>query len=151
VVAAVEQVQRLRGRSAKLSTILIVDDDPSTRFVMRIILERDGHEIVEADHGQKALELIGPDPLPDVVTTDVRMPVLNGVELIRRLRSEPRTAAIPIIVVSSDPDAVHGLRAAGLVDAILTKPFDAAQFTECVRYAAQNTMNESTLTQGTGA
>lgn len=126
-----------------MSTVLIVDDDPSTRYVMRMILERDGHEIVEADHGEKALELIGPDPLPDIVTTDLSMPVLDGVELIRRLRSEPRTAAIPIIVVSSNADVGQGLRAAGLVDAILTKPFDAAKFTECVRYVAQGTMNEA--------
>jgi len=55
------------------------------------------------------------------------MPVLDGVELIRRLRSEPRTAAIPIIAVSSNRDAVQGLHAVGLVDAIGTKPFDAAQ------------------------
>ena len=119
-----------------MSTVLIVDDDPSTRLVMRMILERDGHEIVEAGHGEKALELIQPDRLPDIVTTDLTMPVLGGMELIRRLRSEPSTAAIPIIVVSSDTDVLRDLRAAGLVDAIVAKPFDASTFTECVRVVA---------------
>jgi CheY-like chemotaxis protein len=126
-----------------LSTILVVDDDPSTRFVLRMILERDGHEIVEADHGGQALELIGPDRLPDLVMTDVRMPVLDGVELIHRLRSEPSTADIPIIVVSSNLDRVHDLHAAGLVDAMVTKPFDAAKFTECVRSIAKSPTDQA--------
>lgn len=124
-----------------MSTVLIVDDDPSTRLVMRMILERDGHEIVEAGHGEKALELIQPDRLPDIVTTDLRMPVLGGMELIRRLRSEPSTAAIPIIVVSSDTDVLRDLRAAGLVEAIVAKPFDASTFTECVRVVAKSPVN----------
>ena len=108
---------------------------------MRMILERDGHEIVEAGHGENALELIQPSRLPDIVTTDLRMPVLGGMELIRRLRSEPRTATIPIIVVSSDTDALRDLRATGLVDAIVAKPFDAGKFTECVRVVAKSPVN----------
>jgi len=133
------------GDAYTLSTVLIVDDDPSTRLVMRMILERDGHEIVEAGHGENALELIQPSRLPDIVTTDLRMPVLGGMELIRRLRSEPHTATIPIIVVSSDTDALRDLRATGLVDAIVAKPFDAGKFTECVRVVAKSPA------RGTGA
>jgi len=129
------------GDAYTLSTVLIVDDDPSTRLVMRMILERDGHEIVEAGHGENALELIQPSRLPDIVTTDLRMPVLGGMELIRRLRSEPSTATIPIIVVSSDTDALRDLRATGLVDAIVAKPFDAGKFTECVRVVAKSPVN----------
>jgi CheY-like chemotaxis protein len=139
----------VEGDAHTLSTVLIVDDDPNTRLVMRMILERDGHEIVEAGHGEKALELIQPDRLPDIVTTDVRMPVLDGVELIRRLRSEPRTAAIPIIVVSSDTDALRDLRAAGLVDAIVAKPFDAGKFIECVRGVAKSPVNGARMAAAT--
>jgi CheY-like chemotaxis protein len=130
------------GGFSVVSTILIVEDDPSTRFVMRMILEKDGHEIVEADHGERALELIGPDRLPDIVTTDVRMPVLDGVGLIHRLRAEPSTAAIPIIVVSSNLERVHDLHAAGLVDAMVAKPFDAAEFTRCVRSITNGRRNK---------
>jgi CheY-like chemotaxis protein len=119
-----------------MSRIMIVDDDPTTRFVLKLILEKEGHAIVEANDGEKALEMIRPDALPDIVATDLRMPVLSGTELIQRLRSEPTTAAIPIIVVSSDPDAAKGLHAAGLVDAIVGKPFDATTFIECVRSVA---------------
>jgi len=129
------------GDAYTLSTVLIVDDDPSTRLVMRMNLERDGHEIVEAGHGENALELIQPSRLPDIVTTDLRMPVLGGMELIRRLRSEPSTATIPIIVVSSETDALRDLPAAGLVDAIVAKPFDAGKFVECVRGVAKSAVN----------
>lgn len=71
------------------------------------------------------------------------MPVLDGVELIHRLRSEPRTAAIPIIVVSGNADRAIHLHAAGMVDAIVTKPFDPAKFSECVRSVTENPTNQA--------
>ena len=120
-----------------LSTVLIVDDDPSTRVVIRTILEMDGHEVVEAGRGETALELIRLGRLPDVVTTDLRMPGLGGEELIRRLRAEPATAAIAIIALSSDAQALRELRAGGLVDAIVAKPFHARTITKCVRAVAK--------------
>jgi CheY-like chemotaxis protein len=122
------------GLDALLSTILIVDDDPSTRFVVRLILEREGYKVVEAGNGAAALDMIRPDPLPDIVMTDLMMPVMTGVELIRRLRSEPRTATMRIIVVSSNPEAALSLE----VDAIVTKPFTAAKLADRIRAVANN-------------
>jgi CheY-like chemotaxis protein len=119
--------------AATLSTILIVDDDPSTRFVLRLILEREGHRILEAGNGAAALDMIRPDPLPDIVMTDLMMPLMTGMELIRRLRSEPRTAAIPIVVVSSNADAAQNLQASGEVDAIVSKPFTASKLADRIR------------------
>lgn len=120
-----------------MSTVLIVDDDPSTRVVIRLILEMDGHEVVEAGHGEEAFELMRPGRLPDVVATDLRMAGLGGEELIRRLRAEPATSAIPIIALSSDAQALRELRAAGLVDAVVAKPFHARSITKCVRSVAK--------------
>jgi CheY-like chemotaxis protein len=119
-----------------LSRILIVDDDPSTRYVLRLILEREGYEIDEAANGEAALDMIRPDALPDIVMTDLMMPVMGGVELIQRLRSEPRTAAIPIVVVSSNPEAARSLQSSGLVDAIVSKPFTASRLADRVRALA---------------
>lgn len=116
-----------------MTRILIVDDDPSIRFVLRLILEREGHEIAEAAHGEAALEMIRPDPLPDLVTTDLMMPFVSGVELIERLRAEARTSAIPIVVISGNPEAVRKFEAAGLVDAIISKPFDAVRLAQAIR------------------
>jgi CheY-like chemotaxis protein len=99
-----------------VAEILIVDDEPDVRFVLRIAFEAAGHRIVEAHHGIAALERVK-DSRPDLVVTDVMMPVLDGLELIRRLRSDPETAAIPILVLSSRATAASG------ADAALGKPF----------------------------
>jgi CheY-like chemotaxis protein len=123
---------RSPSEAASLSTILIVDDDPSTRFVLRLILEREGYKVLEAGNGAAALDLIRPDPLPDIVMTDLMMPVMTGVELVRRLRSEPRTAKVRIVVVSSNPEAAQSLK----VDAIVTKPFTAAKLADRIRAIA---------------
>jgi CheY-like chemotaxis protein len=123
---------------AGVSTILIVDDDPSTRFVLRLILEREGYQVFEAGNGAAALDMIRPGPLPDIVMTDLMMPVMTGMELIRRLRSEPRTAAIPIVVVSSNADAAQNLQASGDVDAIVSKPFTASKLADRIRAMAMD-------------
>jgi CheY-like chemotaxis protein len=140
----VQAARRLRSafggtQPAALSTILIVDDDPGTRFVLRLILERASYRIVEAAHGGEALDLIGAaDPAPDIVMTDLMMPVMNGFELVRRLRLERRTAEIPIVIVSSNPDAAQDLHASGLVCAVVGKPFDATELVERLRAVASN-------------
>ena len=115
-----------------MSSVLIVDDDASTRVVLRLVLETAGHEVVEAEHGEAALAHFFLNR-PDIVTTDLTMPVLGGEALIQRLRSEPTTASIPIVVVSGNPAAARALHASGLVEAFVNKPFDAAELAECIR------------------
>jgi CheY-like chemotaxis protein len=112
--------------------ILIVDDDPSIRFLLRVILEGEGYSVQEAGNGQAALNAITSEALPDIVMTDLMMPVMTGAELIVRLRSQASTARIPIVVVSSNAKAVESLA----VDAIITKPFSAANLADRVRAVA---------------
>jgi len=111
---------------------MVVDDDADTRFVLRLILEKDGHAVVEAEHGEAALAQFILSP-PDLLTTDLMMPVLSGEALIERLRSKPTTALIPIVVVSGNSAAARALQASGLVEAVVNKPFDAADLAECIR------------------
>jgi CheY-like chemotaxis protein len=112
--------------------ILIVDDDPSIRFLLRAILEGEGYSVLEAGNGQAALNAITSEAVPDIVMTDLMMPVMTGAELIVRLRSQASTARIPIVVVSSNAKAVESLA----VDAIITKPFSAANLADRVRAVA---------------
>jgi CheY-like chemotaxis protein len=84
-----------------MARILVVDDEPDLRFILRRCFERAGHEVVDAGDGAAALEAVR-ECSPDVVVTDVMMPVMSGVELIERLRADPATAAIAIVAVSSD-------------------------------------------------
>jgi len=118
-----------------------VDDDPGTRSLLRLAFETAGHVVVEAPHGKAALEIIQPNLLPDVVVTDLMMPVLNGVELIERLQSERRTAAIPIVVVSASSDAARALEASGRVQAVVRKPFDVYALVSCIENVASHPDN----------
>ena len=106
-----------------MSKILIVEDDPGLRTMLRVIFEEAGYIVAEAGHGQAALDLMVGSDLPDVITTDLMMPVMGGNELIRRLRAESRTASIAIVVVSANAQAAQGLRAASGADAVIAKPF----------------------------
>jgi CheY-like chemotaxis protein len=101
-------------------TVMIVDDEPDMRHLLRITLELAGYGVVEAAHGEAALEQVRRSP-PQIVLTDQMMPRMNGGELIERLRAEETTKAIPIVMIS-------GTRAAqAAADAALGKPFDPSE------------------------
>ena len=100
--------------------ILVVDDDPSVRFLLRMIFESSGYEVTEAQNGVAALIWIM-DATPDLVVTDMMMPVMDGGELIKHLKSDPRTARLPILALSGNPDARE---AADEANAVMGKPFD---------------------------
>jgi CheY-like chemotaxis protein len=84
-----------------MARILVVDDEPDQRFLLRRVFERAGHEVTDAIDGAAALRAAR-EARPDLVVTDMMMPVMGGAELIRCLRSEPATAGIPIVVASGD-------------------------------------------------
>ena len=103
--------------------ILVVDDDPSIRFLLRLIFESAGYQVTEAQHGLAALIHIR-DAIPDLVVTDMMMPVMDGGELIKHLRSEPHTSGLPILAVTANP---RSREAAENADAVLPKPFDRSE------------------------
>jgi CheY-like chemotaxis protein len=93
---------------------LVVDDEPDLRFILRRIFEKAGHEVVDAGHGAAALECVR-GSLPELVVTDMMMPVMDGRELIRRLRADPATAQILILAVTGNGEL------ADAADALLSK------------------------------
>lgn len=101
----------------EVARILIVDDEPDLRGLIRLILELDGHRVVEAHHGAAALERLREEPV-DLLITDVMMPVMNGSQLIDRLRDDPDRADLPILVVSASPHSVDR------ADHVMRKPFE---------------------------
>ncbi len=109
----------LRQRwSESLHKVLVVDDESNMRFLLRRVFETEGFEVVEAHHGAAALERVKEEE-PDLVVTDLMMPVMNGRELIERLRADGETAGIPILVFSANANA----EVAG-ANAVLRKPSD---------------------------
>ncbi len=113
--------------SRPVKTILVVDDESNMRFLHRMVLEEAGYDVVEAPHGAGALERVR-ELRPDLVVTDLMMPVMGGQELIARLRADPETARIPIVVVSANPRI-----AIPAADAVLGKPFAAEALLEAAR------------------
>jgi CheY-like chemotaxis protein len=103
-----------------LFKILVVDDEPDLRFLLRRVFEQAGHVVTDAGHGEAALEVVR-GSAPDLVVTDMMMPVMDGAELIRRLRADPATAQIPILAVTGDAQL------AGDADAVLSKPWKSQQ------------------------
>jgi CheY-like chemotaxis protein len=99
-----------------VARILVVDDEPAQRFALRRIFERAGHEVTDAGDGAAALRAVRETP-PDLVVTDMMMPVMGGSELIKRLRGKPATAGIPILAASGDLH--HAIDA----DAVISKPY----------------------------
>jgi DNA-binding response OmpR family regulator len=103
-----------------VAIILVVDDEQPLRDLIAMIFEEAGHQAIQAQNGHQALELVN-QQRPDLVLSDVMMPIMNGPELCRRLKSESATASIVVILMSTTGAwAADGAGA----DAFLTKPFD---------------------------
>ena len=104
--------------------VLIADDDPISRKLLQSYLQKWGCEVTAAEHGGEAWACFQRDEFP-VVITDWMMPELDGVELVRRIRSEPRTGYVYVILLTAKgqkEDLVEGMNAGA--DDFLTKPFD---------------------------
>ncbi|HKS30034.1 MAG TPA: response regulator transcription factor [Pyrinomonadaceae bacterium] len=104
--------------------LLIVDDEAKLLRAVAITLREEGYEVTTARSGAEALVRIN-EGVPDLIVSDIRMPGMDGFKLARALRSNPRTALIPIIFLTAKDqreDRLAGIRTG--VDAYLVKPFD---------------------------
>jgi DNA-binding response OmpR family regulator len=108
-------------------TVLIADDDADHRELLALALRRFGHEVTEATDSHAAEQLIAAGGI-DALLLDVRMPGESGIDLCRRLRGNPATAALPVMFVTADVNDCRILAAmeAG-ADDYLTKPFHRAE------------------------
>lgn len=121
-----------RGVSGAYGRVLVVDDNKVIRQLIRVNLELEGFEVVTAADGVECLDLVH-KVCPDVITLDVVMPRLDGIETASRLRADPRTSHLPVAVVSAcTPYEVDSGVAAG-VDAFLAKPFEPSELVRIVR------------------
>jgi two-component system chemotaxis response regulator CheY len=102
--------------------VLVVDDTRLMRRLLRGILESAGYGVVEAESGARAIDALRSESV-DLVITDIEMPDMDGLEMIRRIRSHPRTADLPALICTASKEAADVKDAARLgVRGFLTKP-----------------------------
>jgi YesN/AraC family two-component response regulator len=122
-----------RGKTARKSqTVMLIDDETLWLDLIRDVLADESYKVITASSGEAALKKLH-QIKPDLILSDVRMPVLNGFDLYERVRSDPRLRSIPYVFMSSinDFDAMRTARELG-ADDYFEKPFDAQSVKDIV-------------------
>jgi CheY-like chemotaxis protein len=113
-------------------TVLIADDEPEVVNLVRMMMEMEGYTILEAANGQKTVDMLQVYA-PDLILLDVRMPRMSGLAVLDYLASDPKTADIPVImlsVVTTYPEVRQALRKGAV--AYLSKPFELRELVRLV-------------------
>ena len=117
--------------------LLVVDDDPGLLLAVSETLRAEGYDVKTARRGAEALIIVA-QTLPDLIISDIRMPGMDGYQLVRNLRSNARTRLVPLVFLTAKDeiaDRIQGFRTG--VDAYLTKPFEPEELTAIVRAILQ--------------
>ncbi len=119
--------------AASLKTILIADDEEDLRLLVQFTLENPSYQILTASDGRGAVDAIS-NHIPDLLILDWMMPGLNGCEVVRRLRQNPDTAKIPIVMLTAK-DGIEAREQMTSLDlaGYLTKPFSPLELIQKVR------------------
>jgi type IV pilus assembly protein PilB len=129
-VTSMQEVDRVLGGARPAAAtqhpvrVLVTDDEPVTRMLLKRLLRREGFDVLEAATGQQAID-IAMRERPDLLIIDLNMPEMNGYEAISRLRTDDEMAALPILVLTADESAGVERRVLELgADDYIVKPFD---------------------------
>ena len=121
--------------SAAPLRILVVDDEPPIRKLLRMGLNTQGYEVTEAPNGKTALEMLGQNP--DLIILDLGLPDIQGLELLRKIRE--RNEGVPVVVLSSRGDEAGKVQALDLgADDFVTKPFSMEELLARMRAALRH-------------
>jgi CheY-like chemotaxis protein len=115
-----------------MARILVVDDEPDIRTLVKMRLERAGHEVLLVTSAREALDSVERQGPPDLVVIDVMMPDVSGFDLLWELRNRPSTAALPAIFLSAVVDASSIRTGTELGATYLTKPFVASALLKAI-------------------
>ncbi len=115
------------------ATVLVVDDEVDLLFTIALSLELDGYRVLKASSGEEALEVVEAEQ-PDAVVLDLRLPGIDGWEVLRRLADMGRFPDTPVVLLSAQVDAATAARAVELgCHAHLAKPFSTAELRDVLR------------------
>jgi two-component system cell cycle response regulator DivK len=119
-------------KDSRYRTVLIVEDSEDARYFMRLELEQLGYRIVEAENGEKAVE-VAERERPDIILMDLSLPVMDGIAATEKIRSRDGFKTVPVIAVTAhqETDFRADAKAAGF-DAYVTKPIDVPWLSELI-------------------
>ena len=123
-----------------MATVLVVDDEFGIAELFEAILEDEGHRVLTAANGKQGLEALATER-PDLVFLDYMMPVMDGAGMLRGMADDPSLRGVPVVVMSSMPEATVAERCSGYV-AFMRKPF---KITEVVSLAARLMIGKDAL------
>lgn len=123
----------MSGRQPAGADILVAEDEPEIRANLQRLLRLEGYRVRAVADGRAALAALQAQR-PDLLLTDAMMPELDGESLLRMLRTEPRYACLPVLLLTARADTEDHARAlqAG-ASAVVTKPFQRAVLLDCIR------------------
>ncbi len=117
-----------------METILIVDDQPDIRYLVRLILKDEGFHCLEASDGGMAIQMLTDHSLVHLLLTDFQMPGINGLQLLNYVKTHPSFKNIPVILMTAEHSL--DLRNTALqtgAHQVLFKPFDYSELKACVQ------------------
>ena len=133
---------KTKGRFT-MAKILVVDDEKDAHTAIEAVLSSEGHEIIQAEDGEQALESVR-NHLPDVIVCDIEMPKLKGFDVLAKLRKDPVTSKIPIIFLTGRTDITALVQSMELnVNDFLTKPFNVQELIAAVNTQLKKIEQES--------
>ena len=122
----------IRRQAPTGTRMLVVDDSPTICAVLGRMLEQDGYAVQKVADGERALELARAE-LPELIFLDIVLPGINGFAVLRALRHDPRTAHIPIVMISGNPQATEQFYVQRYgADDFMKKPFGHAEVRACI-------------------
>jgi two-component system phosphate regulon response regulator PhoB len=145
--ALVKSIMESHSKSAAVPRILVVEDEPDIAALIAYQLTREGYRVETAGTGQEAFQALGRD-MPDLLVLDRMLPGIGGDEILRRLKDEPGTASIPVLVLTAkreQEDRIAGFEMGA--DDYLTKPFSPRELVLRVQ-AILRRVTEAGLTPG---
>ena len=121
-----------------MACVLFIDDDPFTLKTLTKAVEMFGHQALMATSGKDGLALAASQS-PDLIFTDMRLPDMDGLQLVKQLKNQPATSHIPVLVLSASPvlDAVEQAKAAG-AESYLNKPIRLQALLEVINDHSAN-------------